>query len=212
MIQDKILNFLRSIFLFIKKSYPKSILVILFILLLAGIYNTNQITKNEISNLEKTITVEKESIDKSNKEAEVYLKEFRSLNCDNDFISSFYFKPTEYRKDYGEERFSKCTKLGNEIHNLTNYNFVSRNINELEQELKEKQQKLSSIFWEKFFSSWIFIVLVSVILLLPVLRILVWVIVGMRKQIMNMNVFQKYVVALIFCILVILILLSISFI
>ena len=193
------------------------ILLLVFLLINSGI--SYQKTKNEILNLEAEILITEKSLTEKEKERESLLEEFRMLNCSEEFIrwtTTGYFTGArdlsdKYLKQYGEEKFSKCSVLGPKIWKS---DYILQDFQKAERKLKEKKQiPFSSLWLKNFFQNEFFVVTVTllvggglVIVILGVLKSVIIKVAIIKKQVEVMPTFQKYLVVLNFCILVILIL------
>ena len=143
------------------------------------VYIIYQEIKNEILNLEKAISFTEKSIEENNKKIEPYLEEFRTLNCNEGFMSDFEISSyqelfNKFWEKYGKEKFLKCKTLGGEIsRNFNTHNFILNQHLKYEKEFEKKKQTFLLLLWaQKFFQSILSIILILIILSLPILRVL----------------------------------------
>lgn len=210
MSKDRFFKFLKQILSFLKKIYPKPIICILLLVFLISSYISYQATKNDILKLEETIFTAKKTLTEKDKEIEPRLEEFNTLGCSEEFIdlTGGYFlgqKVDKYRKEYGEEKFLRCKTLGEKLYfDFNTHNYILENIQKNEQELQELKERKQAPF---YFFRIPFAILISLILVLPILiailRGLVLFTIDIKKQVVMMTTFQKYLLVLLFCILII---------
>ncbi len=192
---------------------------ILLLVFLISSYIAYLETKNEILNLEESISIAEKNLAEKDKEIEPRLEEFNGLNCDDKFIRSIlspFYKYKElfekYYKEYGEEKFKSCNSLGYDLaKDFETHNFLLTNILKNKEELIKKKQTPLGLL----------VILISSIIVSPlILELLVWLVYGLKAfskfskalflrikgHIAAMTAFQKYLIGLLLGILIVLIL------
>lgn len=195
-------NFLKQFINFIQKSYPKPASLILLLLLLISVFIPFLTTYNQKVNIEQKYS-QREAIvvAEYNKQIENYNQDLMYYNSVKDLPPSEYFKKTGKIKNmFSDVVDSPMVPLPLDIQKSQD-----SQLNEFRRILNISFFPLYSENIEK--NNIIFYIAILSILALPLLRILTLITLYGKKQIAiisQMTTFQKYLIVLIFCTLILL--------
>ncbi|TSC53232.1 MAG: hypothetical protein LiPW39_388 [Parcubacteria group bacterium LiPW_39] len=203
-------HFLKQFISFIQKSYSKPVLIGLIMVLLIGIFIAYDTTQKQKSSAGQNYAKrEQELTDEYNKEIQDYNRE---LGIYNSKIALKNLSDYEYYKKTGESKIWLGFSEPMPPITLENQKIIDSYLNNFRR--IEKSPFL--VLWKEnlgnrtsflILNSNIFEILIMLIILIPILRGLVLLALYGKKQILiisRMTAFQKYVIILAFCVLILL--------